>query len=195
MALSRNFLKGMGLADEQVSAIIEAHTESTDALKAQRDEYKTAAEKLDAVEKELNTLKGSGDKWQEMYEKEHEQFEAYKDEINTRDTNKAKADAYAGMLRGLGINEKIIAKALKMTEMKDIELDEDGNLKDAEALTEAAKAEWDGFIPTEETHGAKTTTPPGGNSGTVKTKEEIMAIKDAAERQQAIMDNPQLFGF
>ena len=28
--LTRSFLKGMGITDEQISAIIEAHTESTD---------------------------------------------------------------------------------------------------------------------------------------------------------------------
>ena len=35
--------------------------------------------------------------------------------------------------------------------------------------------------------------PPGGG-GTGKTRDEIMAIKDTAERQQAIADNPELFG-
>ena len=52
MALTRNMLKGMGLTDEQVSAIIDAHTDTTDALKAQRDQYKADAEKLPAVQKE-----------------------------------------------------------------------------------------------------------------------------------------------
>ena len=195
MALSRSFLKGMGLADEQVSAIIEAHTESTDALKAQRDEYKTAADKLSEVEKELNTLKGNGTKWQDMYEEEHKQFEAYKNEISTKDAKKAKEDAYASMLRELGINEKRIAKIMQVTDLETIEMDEAGKIKDLAAVSEAAKAEWSEFIPTEETHGAKTPTPPGAGGGSVKTKEEIMAIKDAAKRQQAILENPQLFGF
>ena len=61
MALTRSFLKGMGITDEQISAIIEAHTESTDALKAQRDNYKAYAEKLPAVQQELDTLKAKGD--------------------------------------------------------------------------------------------------------------------------------------
>ena len=46
MALTRAFLKGMGLTEEQVSAIIEAHTDSTEALKAQRDQYKRDADQL-----------------------------------------------------------------------------------------------------------------------------------------------------
>ena len=38
MALTRSFLKGMSLTDEQVSAIIDAHAESIDALKQHRDD-------------------------------------------------------------------------------------------------------------------------------------------------------------
>ena len=33
MALTRKLLKGMGLTEEQVDTIIEAHTETTDGLK------------------------------------------------------------------------------------------------------------------------------------------------------------------
>ncbi|MBQ3265210.1 MAG: hypothetical protein IJH07_05480 [Ruminococcus sp.] len=36
--------------------------------------------------------------------------------------------------------------------------------------------------------------PGGGDPPAPKTKEEIMKITDAVERQQAIMDNPELFG-
>ena len=49
MALTRPMLKGMNLTDEQVSAIIEAHMETVDALKEQRDNYKKAAEKLPLI--------------------------------------------------------------------------------------------------------------------------------------------------
>ena len=52
MALTRAFLKGMNLTDEQISAVIEEHTNVTDALKADRDKYKEEAEKLPTVQKE-----------------------------------------------------------------------------------------------------------------------------------------------
>ena len=35
MALTRKLLKGMGLTDEQVDTIIEAHTDTVDGLKEQ----------------------------------------------------------------------------------------------------------------------------------------------------------------
>ena len=50
MALTRKLLKGMGLTDEQVDTIIEAHTDTVDGLKADVSKYKTDAEKLSDVE-------------------------------------------------------------------------------------------------------------------------------------------------
>ena len=61
MALTRKLLKGMGLTDEQVDTIIEAHTDTVDGLKADVDKYKADAEKLPGVQKQLDDLKAAGD--------------------------------------------------------------------------------------------------------------------------------------
>ena len=52
MALTRKLLKGMGLTDEQVDTIIEAHTDTVDGLKAEIGRYKADAEKLPGTQKE-----------------------------------------------------------------------------------------------------------------------------------------------
>ena len=57
MALSRKMLRAMGIEDEKIDQIIEAHTESIDALKEQRDQYKVDAEKLPALQKKLEELR------------------------------------------------------------------------------------------------------------------------------------------
>ena len=60
MAITRKGLKAMGLGEEQIESIIDAHTETVDRLK---DELKTAkadAEELSAVKKELEGLKAAG---------------------------------------------------------------------------------------------------------------------------------------
>ena len=50
-------------------------------------------------------------------------------------------------------------------------------------------------MTTTTTTGAKTSTPPANNgTGTGKTKEEIMAIKDGAVRRAEMAKNPHLFG-
>ncbi len=61
MALTRKLLKGMGLTDEQVDTIIEAHTDTVDGLKADVSKYKSDAEKLPDVQKQLDDLKEAGD--------------------------------------------------------------------------------------------------------------------------------------
>ena len=40
MSLTRKMLKAMGIEDEKIDQIIEAYTETVDALKEQRDQYK-----------------------------------------------------------------------------------------------------------------------------------------------------------
>ena len=44
MALSRNFLKALGLTEEQVNSIVEAHTETISGLKDEKRQ--TGSEKL-----------------------------------------------------------------------------------------------------------------------------------------------------
>ena len=45
--------------------------------------------------------------------------------------------------------------------------DKDGNLKDADKLTENIKAEWSDFIQTQEQQGADVPNPPSNNGGSV----------------------------
>ena len=47
----------MGISDEQIDAIIDAHTETVDALKAQRDELKADAEEYAETKKKLEAVK------------------------------------------------------------------------------------------------------------------------------------------
>ena len=89
MALTRAMLKGMGLTEEQVSAIIEEHTNVTSALKEQIKEYKADAEKLPGVQKELDDLKNdtSASDWEKKYNDEHTAFEAYKKDISDKENS------------------------------------------------------------------------------------------------------------
>ncbi len=117
MAVTRNFLKGMGLTEEQVGAIIDEHVDTTNALKADRDKYKAEAEKLTEVQKELDDLKAKGDDgWQAKYEKEHSDFEAYKNEQIAKESRATKEAAYTALLKEANISEKAYKLILNATD-------------------------------------------------------------------------------
>ena len=183
MALTRKFLKGMGLNDEVVDSIIEAHAETVDGLKADISKYKGDAEKLPDVQKELNDLKSAGDGgYKEKYEKEHKAFEDYKADQTAKETRKAKEKAYAEFLKSVGVSEKRIPSIIKVTDLNTVELDGD-KVKDAEKLTEGVKAEWADFIETSNTDGANTQNPPANNPNSgddpsKMTMEEYIAYRN-----------------
>ena len=83
MAVTRKFLKGMGLTDEQVDTIIEAHAETVDGLKEKLAKAEADAATLEAVTKERDELKAGGD-FKEKYEAEHKAFDEYKKSITDR---------------------------------------------------------------------------------------------------------------
>ena len=202
MALTRKFLKAMGIEEEKIDQIIEAHAETTDALKAERDEYKADADKLADVQKELNKAKdtiakqGDGEVVPKSdYDKIKKEYDDYKAGIDAEKTHNAKETAYRNLLKAAGVSEKRISAVVKVTDIDGIELDKDGNIKDADERTTNIKTEWADFIETTTTHGAKTANPPANNGkGNGKTKEEILAIKDGTIRRQEMAANAHLFG-
>ena len=195
MALTRKFLKAMGIEDEKIDQIVDAHTETVDGLKNELKAAKEKADKLDGVEKELNELKAKGeDGYKEKYEKEHKAFEDYKNDVTAKQTKAAKeaaAKAYFEAKNITGANLSIVMRGAR-DEINGIELDENGKIKDAKALDELVAGEYAGLIVSTSTKGAKTATPPANNGGGV-TKEQIFAIKDAGERQKAIAEHLDLF--
>ena len=198
MAFTRKMLKAMGIEDEKIDQIIDAHSETVDALKADRDAYKEDAGKLAAVQKELDALKAKGDDgYKAKYEAEKAAHDALKADIAAKETKKAKTDAYRELLKGANIDEKRIATILRAEAptIDKIELDADGKIKNAEQYTESIKSDWADFVVTQSAKGTNTATPPAnGGTATTKTKEDILKIKDAGERQKAIAENPTLFG-
>ena len=198
MGFSRKMLKAMNIEEDKIEQIIDAHSETVDALKAERDGFKEDAAKLAAVQKELDALKAKGDDgYKAKYEAEKAAHDALKADIAAKETKKAKTDAYRELLKGANIDEKRIATILRAEAptIDKIELDADGKIKNAEQYTESIKSDWADFIVTQSAKGTNTATPPAnGGTATTKTKEDILKIKDAGERQKAIAENPTLFG-
>ena len=190
MSLTRKMLKAMGIEEEKIDQIIEAHSETVDSLKADRDTYKEDAEKLKTVQKELDDLKAKGDDgWKEKHDKLKGEFDTYKKDVEAKETHSKKEAAFRAILKDANLSEKGIEKAIKYAEWDKIELEADGKLKGASDHIKAVKEEWAEYVTTTTTTGAKTSTPPANSGGSVKTKEEIYKMENgryvlsASERQ------------
>lgn len=195
MALTRKLLKGMGLTDEQVDTIIEAHTDTVDGLKADISRYKADAEKLPGVQKQLDDLKAAGDDgYKEKYEKEHSAFETYKADITAKEAKAAKEKAVRAYFEGKNITGANLELAMRGCgeEMAAIELDGD-KIKDTKSLDALVAGTYKGLVSTSRTKGTDTSNPPGNTGAGTMTKEKIMEIKDRAERRAQIAAHMDLF--
>ena len=195
MAVTRKFLKGMGLTDEQVDTIIEAHAETVDGLKEKLAKAEADAATLEAVTKERDALKAGGD-FKEKYEKEHKDFEDFKKGITAKETRAAKEKAVREYLTSKNItggNLDIAMRGLS-AEIDAAELDGE-KIKDTKPLDELIGGTFKGLVVTSTVTGTQTATPPANGGTSTMTKEQIMSIKDTAARQKAISENHTLFGF
>lgn len=200
MALTRKMLSAMGIEEDKADEIIKAHTETVDALKEQADNSKTDAAELEKLREQVKNLKSDlaeADKsdWEKKYNDLKTEYDDYKTEIENKATHSAKEAAYKQLLIDAGISEKRIATILKVSDIDGVELDKEGKIKTADKLTDSIKEEWADFIVTKHEEGAEVAKPPAsdGKGGTM-TKDDILKIRDTADRQAAMREHPELFG-
>lgn len=194
----KEILSEAGVEPEKISEatdkIIAGHVATVDALKEERDSYKKEAEKVPGIQKELDDLKKEAKDGKD-YQTLKQEYDDYKDKVEKEKVRGAKEAAYKKILKDAGIPERHYAKIIKYSDVDGIELDDEGNAKNAKDLMKSIKDEWGDHAETTKTEGAKTATPPANNGGkTTMTREEIRKISDPIARQKAMAENPSLFG-
>lgn len=188
MALTRKLLKAMGIEDEKIQEIIDAHVETVEALKAERDANKNAAEELATVQKDLETAKKQlaekdTDGSQAEYDKLKKEYDDYKAEVAAKETNAAKAAAYRALLAETGLKgDKLLDTIMKGVDLSKVELDGE-KIKGAEELTKSIKTDWADYIGTVTDQGANVATPPA-NTGGADLSKMTDAEYFAYQRQQ-----------
>ncbi len=199
MALTRKMLKGLDIEAETIDKIISEHMETVEALKDEVSELKDNSKDYDTLKKEYDNYKKnhadndtSAKEWEKKYNDEHTAFEAYKKDIEGKESIAKVKEAYTQLLKENKVDDKRINSILRITDFKDIKLDDEGKLVDSDKLTETIKNEWGGFIVESDTTGTQKKKPLGGGAGSM-TKEDIEKIKDPIERQAKMKENYKLF--
>ena len=174
MALTRKFLEAFGIEQAKIDEIISAHTEVTNALKADRDSYKEKAEKYDETKTELDKAKSelekvNKDEYKTKYESLEAEFNKYKTDIAEKEVKVKKEEAYKKMLKEIGVNEKSIGAILKVKDLSSLKLDDKGNIVDVDTLKESEKKDWEGFIIKSEEERQDPNTPPDHEHENVDT--------------------------
>lgn len=197
MSLTRKMLKAMGIEEEKIDQIIEAHTETVDAIKEQREAYRADAEKLPGVQRELDALKNnSGNDYKAKYEKEKKDFQDYKNGIAEKESAAAKEKAARAYFESKGIPADSMGLVIRgaKAEISGLELDGE-KIKDSTALDTLLSGDYKGLIGKTTTKGTDTKTPPN-TSGGATSRAEIYKKDDkgryvlsTAERQAALAAN------
>lgn len=216
MAFTRGFLSSEGIEGETQTKIMAAHVEVTNYYKekvseledkiselktkvAKSEELKTkldeANKKLSDTEKSLNEANAESEKYKGMYETEKIAKEKLESDNATRETVAKKESALKSVLKEKKYSDEATKLIISKGGYTDkIELDDSGKLKNADSILGEIQNDFSMFTPKELYSGTNPATPPANSGGSKKpTKEEIMKIKDAGERQLAIAKNMDLF--
>lgn len=223
MALSKEFVRevfsGAG-ADptktaEAVEKVVSGHVASIDAL---REEINDLKSKLNEAQTEFDKVKDVQKKYDDLlaqveadnkaregkdYDALKKEYEDYKAEVQEKAVESAKEKAVRGLLSDMNVSDKGTYMFMEYGYPKiNVELDDEGNLKDATAIRQVVKKDFGEYIPKIETKGADTKQPPTdgkGGAGALtkadiyKTDEHGRYVMSTNERQQAIAENLELF--
>lgn len=193
MSLKRETLKAMGLNEEQITSIIEGHTETVDGLKEQIKALKEKYADYDTIKKERDDLKGGKD-YKAEAEKIKGEFESYKKSVTEKETAAAKDKAGRAFFESKGITGANLELAMRAarSEISACELDGE-KFKDTKELDALVAGDLKGLVVTKGAKGADKVDPPAGGGSVLKTKAEIYAKDehgryklDSTERQREL---------
>lgn len=150
MAFTRKMLKALGIEDDKIDQIMDAHTEVTEGLKQERDTAKAAADELTKVKEQLEQAKQSlkdaeknGKDLQSKYDTEHVEYEKLKNEITAKATKEKTDKAIIEWAKSKGYSEAGAKKIAKYGGYGErIKFDDDGKPTNLDELENDVAAEW-----------------------------------------------------
>ena len=151
MSLSRSFLKSLGLNDDQITAVVDAHGETVTALNQKYAELenlynsaKESADRLPDVQKELDDLKK--DDFKSLFEAEKSAHDALKDAVSRKEAHAAREKAARAFYETKNIQGPNLNLAMRATDLDSLELDEQGNLSNPSALEDLVNGDFKSLV-------------------------------------------------
>ena len=116
------------------------------------------------------------------------QFDEYKAGVEAKEARHNLAQAYRKQVLGAaGLAPNYLDDVMAVTKLDGIELDEEGNISDAESLVDAAKEKWASFILKQRTEPAEVETPPEPPTGSKSIEgAHERALQIARERHERL---------
>ena len=175
MALTRKMLKAMGLEESVIDSIIDAHSETVEALKKQRDDAQAEAGKVEDLTRQLNEantkLSTAGDA-----AKVQADFDAFRQQVENEKREAAETADVLAICKDAGITRDSFLRAVgRDFDRSKIQRGEDGAISNRDALVEYVRKDFADFGSTTVEHGAPPVTPPSGGNKTY-TRAEIQAM-------------------
>lgn len=120
------------------------------------------------------------------------EYDAYKKQIETEKANAGKKALVRQAIEKAGANSAAIDLLLGTVDLNTVEVENDA-LKNADAVLKPLRDTHAGLFGTINNRGTDKLNPPNGGGSSTMTRDEIMKIKDAGERQKAIAENIEVF--
>lgn len=177
MAFTRKMLKALGIEEDKIEQIMDAHTEVTNALIAERDEARATADKLPKVQEELDeakeSLKSAGKEendYKAKYEAEHAALEKLQNDISAKATAEKTDKALYEWAKAQGYSENGAKKIVKYGGFRDrVKFDDDGKPVNLDDLKDDVAAEWGEYKGTPKKETYKGGDPMTGGEETPKS--------------------------
>ena len=191
MALTRKFLKDLGVEGDVIDSIVEEHRKTVDGLKDELDKITAEVAANKEVKKELDELKkaaAENDSYKEKYEDTKKKFDEYKAEIAGEKELSKKVDAYRKALKEAGISDKRIDSVIRLAKADGVldELEFEGDkIKHHEDLMKSIRDSYGEYIETKSTAGATVPDPP------TKTNPNTFETMTLADKMAYANENPK----
>lgn len=158
MALTRRLLRELGLEEDAAQRVIQAHAETMEGLRAERDAALAAAREASQAEGEREELRAAAERYRQESEQIRQEFDLYRRSAERQQTLRREA-ALTDALRRAGANEQALTLLAKAIPHDAVEWDGDA-LRDEAAALRDVQAAYAGLFAVRETLGTGRCTPP-----------------------------------